>query len=40
MGHNVQIFGYILPIEVVIACIIFLGFCLLALQLRTLLFLI
>ena len=39
MGRNVSIFGSVLPIEVVIACIILLGFCLLALQLRTLLFL-
>ncbi|MEN8149673.1 MAG: O-antigen ligase family protein [Planctomycetota bacterium] len=39
MGYDVRIGGQAFPLELVIACIVFLGFCLLALRLRTLLFL-
>ena len=39
MGQQVRIAGQTFPFELVVACIVFLGFCLLALRLRTLLFL-
>jgi len=39
LGHSIRILGYSFPLELVIACIVLLGFCLLALRLRTLLFL-